>query len=320
MAKSVLIRKAALFGFLLAIIASGASSAIAQTFVPNPKDFESDSLLFIQQDVFPSFGQQTGVRLGTVKGLVNGNITTHFFFTVPPQPAGGPFVTDDSALIINPEGDQILFKVHSEGTVSLDTLNANINPFRAPFLATYTVEKATGNLSKYQGVVFPARGTFVISTLVFSGVAPGTPVGTVYVEVSRNPLQDISGYHLSSDQFFTDYAGNLGQYGWGGPDCYPLVWDYDGNGTTEISIYHIPTNQWFVKGVPGDNLGQFGWGGDESIPVPGDYNGDGVMERAFYHWPTNRWFIEGQDPIQFGWGGADCIPLPGTMMEMERLT
>ena len=35
-------------------------------------------------------------------------------------------------------------------------------------------------------------------------------------------------------------------------------------GATDVSIYHIPTNQWFVKGFPGDNLSQMGWGGDPS--------------------------------------------------------
>ena len=121
---------------------------------------------------------------------------------------------------------------------------------------------------------------------------------------------DVAAFHLPSDQFFTDYAGNLGQFGWGGSDSMPLIWDYDGDGKTDVSIYHIPTNQWFVKGA-GDNLGQFGWGGADSVPVPGDYNGDGHMERAFYHSPTNQWFVEGQAPVTFGWNGAECIPVPG---------
>jgi len=120
---------------------------------------------------------------------------------------------------------------------------------------------------------------------------------------------DVAAFHLPTDQFFTDYAGNLGQFGWGASDSMPLIWDYDGDGKTDVSIYHIPTNQWFVKGV--GNLGQYGWGGEESIPVPGDYNGDGRMERAFYHSPTNRWFVEGQAPVTFGWNGAECIPVPG---------
>jgi hypothetical protein len=131
----------------------------------------------------------------------------------------------------------------------------------------------------------------------------------IFVDFDGDGKTDVSGFHLPSDQFFTDYAGNLGQFGWGGSDSMPLIWDYDGDGKTDVSIYHIPTNQWFVKGV--GNLGQFGWGGDESVPVPGDYNGDGRMERAFYHSPTNRWFVEGQVPVTFGWNGAECIPLPG---------
>jgi hypothetical protein len=127
----------------------------------------------------------------------------------------------------------------------------------------------------------------------------------------------IAAYHLPTNQFFSLGGGNLGQFGWGGADCLPLVWDYDGDGNPEISFYHIPTNQWFVRGYAGDptgdgNLGQFGWGQTESIPVPGDYDGDGIAERAFYHSPTNRWFIEGQaDPILFGWNGSECLPLPG---------
>jgi hypothetical protein len=125
---------------------------------------------------------------------------------------------------------------------------------------------------------------------------------------------DVAAFHLPSDQFFSDSAGNLGQYGWGGSDSYPLVWDYDGDGKVDMSFYHILTNQWFVKGVPGDNLGQFGWGGEDSVPVPGDYDGDGMMERAFYHSPTNRWFVEFPDAVEFfeiGWNGTECIPVPG---------
>jgi hypothetical protein len=122
---------------------------------------------------------------------------------------------------------------------------------------------------------------------------------------------EVSAYHVPTNQFFAEPAGNLGQYGWEGSSCLPVVWDFDGDGLTEISVYHLPSNQWFLKGHPGDNLGQFGWGGEDSVPVPGDYDGDGVMERAFYHSPTNRWFIEGWSPIRFGFGGADCIPLPG---------
>ncbi len=187
MRRNANIRRAKWFVVFLAVVVCCASLAAAQTI--DPKNFESNSLLFVQQDVLPSFGD-TGVRIGTVKGMISGNITTNFTFTVPPPkaPPGADFVADDVALIIDPEGDQILFKVHSEGTASFDTLSSDIVPFRAPFLATYTVDKATGKLSKYEGLVFPARGTAVVSSLILFGNVPGAPVGTVYVEVSRNPI------------------------------------------------------------------------------------------------------------------------------------
>ena len=160
---------------------------------------------------------------------------------------------------------------------------------------------ATGGYQNGSGSLFESVRIFYLK-----------PIGPI-VDFDGDGSTDVAAFHLPSDQFFTDYAGNLGQYGWGGADCYPVVWDYDNNGATDISIYHIPTNQWFVKGVPGDNLGAFGWGEDESVPVPGDYDGDGLIDRAFYHWPTNRWFVEEAGgsftAYDFGWGGADCIPI-----------
>jgi hypothetical protein len=184
-------------GLVLAI-AGGAKWLTGQdSFKHGSKTFDNSSVLFTQQDVLPSFGDQAGVRLGTAKGIISGTITTNFFFTVPPpqQPPGGPFVADDWALLIDTEGNQILFEVHSEGTVTFDTLSPDptnflkgIVPFRAPFVSTYEAVAATGRLSKYQGLTFPARGTGVISTQVFFGLSRGLPVGTVYVEVGRTPI------------------------------------------------------------------------------------------------------------------------------------
>jgi hypothetical protein len=85
--------------------------------------------------------------------------------------------------------------------------------------------------------------------------------------------------------------------------------DYDGDGSTDIAVYHYPTNQWFVRGYPGDNLGQYGWGGTESFPIPGDYNGDGITERGFYRQADNWWFIENQPDFVWGWGGQEFMPI-----------
>ena len=169
--------------------------------------------------------------------------------------------------------------------------------------ATVGIENFDGT----EGIQYSFNGSTMLSNKLAIEFIPRHEIETA--DYDGDGATDVSAFHLPSDQFFTDYAANLGQFGWGGSDSMPLIWDYDGDGKTDVSIYHIPTNQWFVKGV--GNLGQFGWGGEDSIPVPGDYNGDGRMERAFYHSPTNRWFVEGQDPVQFGWNGAECIPVPG---------
>ena len=184
-------------------------------------------------------------------------------------------------------------------------------------MATYTpttsINPVNISFKRLRTFIFPEpdKKEATIEAL-FDDVVINLPMKGI-VDFDGDGSTDVAAFHLPSDQFFTDYSGNMGQYGWGGADCYPLAWDYDGDGKTNVSIYHIPTNQWFVKGVPGDNLGAFGWGEDQSVPVPGDYNGDGLMDRAFYHWPTNRWFVEQPDGsftiYQFGWGGADCIPI-----------
>jgi len=83
--------------------------------------------------------------------------------------------------------------------------------------------------------------------------------------------------------------------------------DYNGDGKTEIAIYHVPTGQWFVKGI--GNLGQYGWGGMASFPIPGDYDGDGVMEIAIYRPSENRWFIEGEPAFVWGWDGGNFMPI-----------
>ena len=69
--------------------------------------------------------------------------------------------------------------------------------------------------------------------------------------------------------------------------------NFDTDGKTDVSIYHIPTTQWFVKGE--GNLGQYGWGGD-CTPVPGDYNGDGKTDILWRNKSTGQnivWLMNG---------------------------
>ena len=96
-------------------------------------------------------------------------------------------------------------------------------------------------------------------------------------------------------------------------ECIPIAADYDGDGTTDMMLYHIPSNQWFC--VWDRKFGTVWLGrSTDSIPVPGDYNGDGKTEIGIYHVPTNQWFVKGypgDNMGQYGWGGWESFPIPG---------
>jgi len=86
--------------------------------------------------------------------------------------------------------------------------------------------------------------------------------------------------------------------------------DYVGSGNTDVSAFHLPSDQFFVDST--GNLGQYGW--SDSMPLAWDYNGDGITDVSVYHIPTNQWFAKGfpgNNMGQFGWGGEESIPVPG---------
>ena len=84
----------------------------------------------------------------------------------------------------------------------------------------------------------------------------------------------------------------------------PVAGDYDGDGSTDVSVFRPATGQWFVRNKRSDT---YGANGDQ--PVPGDYNGDRVIEGAVYRKSTGEWFIPGR-PTQL-LGGPDFDPVPG---------
>lgn len=136
-------------------------------------------VLFTQQDVVtvlnppPPFGTGTGVRIGTVHGKINGTITTNLQFL----PATFPnFVADDTAVLVDIDGDEIKFHVVSNGffLVPLDPL---VNSFGGPFTATYTVVSATGKFAGLVGRMFNARG------IGSSAAAPSPVPGVVLAQV-----------------------------------------------------------------------------------------------------------------------------------------
>jgi hypothetical protein len=79
--------------------------------------------------------------------------------------------------------------------------------------------------------------------------------------------------------------------------------DFDGDGTTDVSVYRPSNASWYVKdqfslfyGLPGDT------------PVPGDYNGDGITELAVYRPSNSSWYVKDQYSGFYGLPGDIAVP------------
>ncbi len=83
------------------------------------------------------------------------------------------------------------------------------------------------------------------------------------------------------------------------------VADFDGDGTTDRSVWRPATGEWFVdaSGSP------MALGLATDVPVPADYDGDGIVERAVFRPSTATWYVDGAEgPTTFG--AAGDVPVP----------
>ncbi len=87
------------------------------------------------------------------------------------------------------------------------------------------------------------------------------------------------------------------------PPSTPPVADFDGDGTTDRSVFRPEVGGWYVEGQDTVFLGL-----DGDVPVPADYDGDGTTDRAVFRPETGAWFIEGEEPVYLG--SPSDVPVP----------
>jgi len=72
---------------------------------------------------------------------------------------------------------------------------------------------------------------------------------------------------------------------------YHMINDYDGDGKSDLTVYHEATGYWFIILSSNYVLSYEKFGESGYMPVPGDYDGDGKSDLAVYHEATGHWFI-----------------------------
>lgn len=85
---------------------------------------------------------------------------------------------------------------------------------------------------------------------------------------------------------------------------FPVSGDYDGDGTTEVTIFRPTTGLWAIRGIT-----RLYFGTDGDLPVPADYDGDGYTDIGIFRRPSGLWAIRGVTRTYFG--GLMDLPIPG---------
>ena len=88
----------------------------------------------------------------------------------------------------------------------------------------------------------------------------------------------------------------------------PPVADFDGNNTTDVSVFRPGNNTWYLRTTSPTAVV---WGAAGDIPVPGDYDGNGTTDVAVFRPSNNTWYLRTTSPTAVVWGQAGDIPVPG---------
>ena len=84
----------------------------------------------------------------------------------------------------------------------------------------------------------------------------------------------------------------------------PWIYDYDGDGTSDIGIFRPAAGLWAIRGVT-----RVYFGGSTDDTVPGDYDGDGTTDIGIFRPDSGLWALRGVSRVYFG--GVSDLPQQG---------
>lgn len=251
------------------------------------------------------------------------------------------------------DASAFIVSADSSNTTNTPVRFANIDPSYSAIFQTFSAERLfTARNSNVTEVNFFIPGTNIRATVngfgvVFADVdlvgptyiklygvngkllafnsAPAANNGLSFIGLSFNAGERIARVEIISGNDIL-IGGNLD--GTGGTDLVAMddfiygeprsaeyhPSDFDGDGTTDHSVFRPSTGQWFVLNSGSNTLsgGPFGTVGD--LPVEGDFDGDKRSDFAVYRPSTGQWIIlqSSNGTAKFlNLGAAGDVPVPG---------
>ncbi len=91
------------------------------------------------------------------------------------------------------------------------------------------------------------------------------------------------------------------------PAARKAVADFDGNGSTDLSVFRPSSGTWYLQGSAHANYGASG-----DIAVPADYDGDGKADVAVFRPSNGVWYVHGSAGADtaVAFGASGDIPVP----------
>jgi hypothetical protein len=197
------------------------------------------------------------------------------------------------------------------------TIPATVSGFGAVFA---DVDSSTGG-NRTVVRFYAADGT----QLPGAASAPALNNGLSFVGVSYNGGERIARVVIESGNAGLSASNNDGVDGvdvvamddfiYGEPramQSHPA--DFDGDGTSDISVFRPSTGQWFILNSGTGTFSSFTWGANGDVPIDGDFDGDSRNDVTVFRPTTGEWFRLNSSNGAFvtnAWGVNGDIPVPG---------